>query len=417
MGFVFDQNLAYTVAKEQYQQDDVDVLILKSPAIGMMPKQTDGHGQHFVGNVNTGITSSISTNDQVAFTTGNASQYARFVIPWATHYASANISGQAVRMCADKGAMIDLIVQESDNCLGAIGEEQGQEVWGYGGASIGVVNGVAATTTNTAGDTIVIATPQVNGINFYPGMIIQSSANNGTSGAVRPGNVTLLSADMNTGTLVANVAWASGITGFAVTDNLFKNGENGGSVGSSFAPGIPAIIPSVANRPTSTDNFNGVNRSIAPVQLAGFAYNGNGADMQETLTSALILGAKFGQPDKLFFSQVDYANLMRGLTGRVQYVMDGAFESNVGFEGVKINTGRGPVTCYVDPYVPQGTAWALTMEDWIYKSLGEVPQNLTEQLTGLTWLPQTTSNTFIQQLGYFGTFFCRAPRRQIAITF
>ncbi len=418
MSLIFDAAAAFNVAKELYNPDDVEVLTFKSSFLALCPKATDGEGQHYVGIINTALQSSVSTNDTVAFTSGNASQYARFTLPWFSHYAGCFVSGTALDMCkSSQGAMIDLITQEMDNGYSALGEEMGQEAWGYGGAALGVVNGVAATTTNVAGDTIVInATAQA--INFSPGMLVQSSlSTTGTSGVIRPGSVTLLNADMITGSLVANQAWTAGITGFTTSDGLYRSGEFG-----AFAPGVPAWIPSSANRPTpgaASAVFNGFDRSTAPTQTAGVYLAGNGADMQETLTTTAIYISKFGgKPGHAFFSPTDYANLVRGLQGRVVYTTETAFENaQIGFDGIKIATAAGPITCLMDPYVPQGSAWLMTMNDIVFKTLGEAPKNLTEEHTGLIWIPQTGSNNFIAQLGYRGTYFVKAPNHCGAATF
>jgi hypothetical protein len=109
---------------------------------------------------------------------------------------------------------------------------------------------------------------------------------------------------------------------------------------------------------------------------------------------------------------------VRGLQGRVVYTTVEAFDNaQIGFDGIKIATAAGPITCLMDPYVPQGSAWLMQMDTWVYKSLGQAPKNLTEETTGLIWIPQTGSNNFIAQLGYRGTFFCKAPNKNCAITF
>jgi hypothetical protein len=279
MGLIFDASAAFNVAKELYNPDDVEILTFKSSALALMPKSTDGEGQHYVGIIGTALQSSVSTSDTVAFTTGNASQYARLTMPWFSHYAGCFVSGTALDMCkSSQGAMIDLITQEMDNGYSALGEEMGQEGWGYGGAALGVVNGVAATTSNVTGDTIVLSLA-AQAINFSPGMVVQSSSSTtGLTGSVRAGSVTILNADMIGGTLVANQAWTAGITGFTVSDGLYRNGEFG-----AFAPGVPGWIPTSANRPTpgaASAVFNGFDRSTAPVQTAGMYILGNGADMQ-----------------------------------------------------------------------------------------------------------------------------------------
>jgi hypothetical protein len=414
MGFVFDQAAANTISKELYTPKDIETLCFESPLVGMMPKWTEGGGIQYVGAINNALLTSVSSQDTIAFTTGSPSVYQRWQCSWKQNYASANISGMAIDMTrTDKGAMVDAITREMDNGYKALGCALGRTIYGTGTGVIGTVNGVAATTTNVTGDTIKLSNTS-QAIQFQVGQVVNSGTVAGNVATPRSGSVTLVAVDLIAGILVANVAWATGISGFNVTDSLFNQGD-----ANNYFPGMAGWLPNAANRPTATDSFNGVNRYSDPVRLAGVYYSGNSAPMEETLTNAVILTVKFGgKPTKCFLNPQDYANLIKGLTGRVQYVTETAFENaQIGFAGVKISTPGGEITLIQDSYCPQGTAYLLNLDEWVMPSMGPVPKNLTEETTGLIWIPQLTSNAFISQLGYRATSYCAAPGHQCVISF
>ena len=411
MGFVFDVSAANTISKEIYTPKDIESLFFESPLVGMIPKWTEGQGLHYVGAINNALQTSVSSQDTIAFVSGSASAYNRWVCPWSQGFASANISGMAIDMTrSDKGAMVDVIVREMDNGYRALGCQAARAIYGNTGAAIGKVNGAAATQTTVAGDTIVLSNTS-QAINFQINQIVNAASTDGTSGSVRTGSVTLTNVDLITGTLVANQAWATGISGFTVSDYLFNQGDF-----SNYLPGLAGWIP--YTRPVSGDSFLGVSRFVDPIRLAGVYKVGSSAPMEETLIDAMILTAKFGgRPKQGFLNPADMANLLKGLTGRVQYVTEQAFENAaVGFSGIKILTPGGELTLFEDPYCPQGYAWLLNLDEWVMPSLGPVPKNLTEETTGLIWIPQLTSNAFISQLGYRATTYCSAPGHQCVIT-
>ena len=411
MGFVFDVNAANQISKEIYTPKDIDTLAFDSPLVGMIPKWTEGQGLHYIGAINNALQTSVSSQDTIAFVSGSASVYNRWTCAWSQGYASANISGMAIDMTrTDKGAMVDVIVREMDNGYKALGCQLGRAIYGNGGGAIGKVNGSAATQTTVSGDTIVLSNTS-QAINFQVNQVINASSTDGTTGTVRTGSVTLVSVDLITGSLVANVAWASGISGFSVSDYLFNQGDFG-----AYMPGVGGWIPST--RPVSGDSFNGVSRFLDPIRLAGVYKVGNSAPMEETLIDAMIQTIKFGgKPNKGFLNPADFANLLKGLTGRVQYVTEQAFENpQIGFSGVKVSTPGGELTLFQDAYCPSGYAWLLNLDEWVMPSLGPVPKNLTEETTGLIWIPQLTSNAFISQLGFRATTYCAAPGHQCVIT-
>jgi hypothetical protein len=417
MGFVFDVTAANQISKEIYTPKDIEILAFESPFVGMIPKWPGGGGLQYTGAIGNSVLTSVSSQDTLAFTAGSASSYERFVCQWKQGFASANLSGIAIDQTrTDKGAMVKAITQEMDNGYKALGQQLGRTLYGNGGGAIGLVNGVAATTTYVAGDTIVLT--NVNqAVNFQKNQIINAALTNGTTGTPLSGAVTLVAVNLITGALTANVAWASGIQGFTTACYLFNQGDFG-----NYMPGLAGWLPDSANRPTATDNFNNVNRSTDPVRLAGVYINGNSQPMEETLIDAVLQGAKFGGKNwHMMINPFEFGKLSKSLTGKVIYTSESAFENpDIAFPSITINSPAGPVKLVQDPYCNgplYNDAYLVDLDEWVLPSMGEVPKNLTEETTGLIWIPQPGSNAFISQLGYRATMYCAAPGHQVVVTF
>lgn len=418
MGTVFDQNAANTIAKELYTDKDIETLCFESPLVGRMPKYTEGGGLQYVGAINNALLTSTSSQDTIAFTVGAPSAYQRWQCSWKMYYASANLSGTAVDMTRkESGAMVEAIKKEMDNAYKAIGSALGRMIYGNGGGSIGQGSSLSTTTGSAnTNDTLTLANTS-QAINFQVNMIVNSSATNGTAtngttGSVRAGAVTLISVDLDGGVLQANQTWTVGITGFTAADYLFNQGDF-----NAYFPGMAGWLPNGSNRPLSTDSFNGVNRFSDPVRLAGVYYTGSGAPIEESLVAAQVKGRKFGgKPKDGFMNPLDYASCLKGMGGRVQYVTKEAFNNaQIGFDGVTVSTGGGQLTLHEDPYVISGQAYLLDLDKWVMPSMGTVPKNLTEELTGLIWIPQTTSNTFISQMGFRATTYTADPSSNVSV--
>ena len=97
-----------------------------------------------------------------------------------------------------------------------------------------------------------------------------------------------------------------------------------------------------------------------------------------------------------------------------------AFENPlIGFPMVTVNTPVGPIKLVQDTYCSgpkYNNAYMLNLDEWVFPSMGALPKNLTEELTGLIWIPQTNRAAFQSQVGMRWTTFCAAPGHQIVIT-
>lgn len=408
--FNFDVNNANFVTKTRYSEEKVEELVLQCPTLALMPKRPDYGGTSYVGTVEYAPMASVSVSDAIAFTTGTPSAFATFNCPWNPLFGSANLTGYAIDACkGDENALVDVIYQQADTAYLAMGVGLGQALWGAGGGSIAQL---ASGTVSGTGPFVLTIPSQI--CNMYAGMILNSSTTNGTSGSVKVGSITIASVDVNSGTFTTTAAANSGIATIANTDFLFPQGAFGAFL--SFS--IPNWIPTSANRPLIGDSFNGVNRFTSdPARLAGVFTAPSGGDKAESLLQMLILVNRLqGRPTHIPCNNLDFADILKGLTSRVEYSQEFAFKNpQIGFDAVKVVTPAGTVNIMQDAFVPQGSAWALELQTWVMPSMGQVPK--VADIDGQMWLRQNGVDAYSMRLVARFTDFCRAPGKNGVCSF
>jgi hypothetical protein len=408
--FNFDVTNATFITKERYTDKKIQELILRSPTLGLIPKAEEYGGTSYIGALEYAPMASISVLDTTAFTTGGPSQFTQWNCPWNALFGSANVTGFAIDATnGDENALVQVITQQVDTLYKGMGVGLAGALWGQGGGSIGKL------TSGTVGGTGPFGLSIPSQItNFYSGMILNASSTNGTTGSVRTGSVTIQAVDVNAGTFTLTANGTSGIAALANTDYLFPQG----AFGSFLSFSIPNWIPTAANRPISSDSFNGVNRfTTDPTRTAGVYYTGNGADKAESLIELLILINRMdGHPTHVFINNLDFADVLKGLTARVDYTTVEAFKNpQIGFDAVKVVTPAGMVNLIQDPFVPQGSAWALNLSEWLLPSMGPVPK--VAEVDGLTWARQSGVDAYQYRLVARFTSYCSAPGHQGVVTF
>lgn len=412
MGLNFDVTAATPILKVRYTEKKIETLAFVSSGLAKMPKKTDGGGLNYTGAIRNAVQSSVSASDTIAFTTGSGSVYQQWICPWKYAYASGNLTGAAIDQAnGDMDSLVDAMTSEFDGAFIALGIHAGSALYGNGGGAIGQLNGASVTGATTL---TLLNISQI--VNFYDGMIVQASATDGTSGSLRSGGATatLSGVDVNLGTITSASPFVSQIAALGVSDYLFNQGDFGAKI-----PGLAAWIPDSNSRSGLGTAFNNVVRSVDPVRLAGVAYNGKGAPKSETvIQTAALVGRMMGKPDLLLCNPLDYADVVKELSTRVQYVTSEAFNNpQIGFDGVKVATQYGTITILMDPFCPQGSAWLLTLSTWLLISMGKLPKVLGTGIDGQEWLRNAGADSYQLRTGYRATTYCSAPGWNAAILF
>jgi hypothetical protein len=396
MSIYFDFTAASAVLKEYYTRKDVETSVFKSPALGIIPKNYTGSGEHFVGPLRIATSSTRSANANKAFTSGSPSTAVRWVIPWEFDFASANVTGDVIaRTRNDEGAFVRAIKFEAEGAMDNAHISLSTKLWGNGGGSIGQISADSDVTTTT----ITLAIPS-QAINFQVNQIINGSHTDGTSGSVLPNSVTLVGVDLETGELTADADWNT-ITGLATGDFLFNQGDFGAA-----APGIPAFIPLVS--PVGT--YLNVDRGQDPIRTAGWRFQGNGTKTETIVTTSTKISSLGGRVSHVFVNNNDYQGLLNEQTGRVEYTTEQSFNNaQLSFKGLELALTGSTAKVLADPYVPQGAAWLLDMSTWEFVSMGEAPDWLGEGADDMLWLRVPDQDAYQARLGSYYAIYCSNP--------
>jgi hypothetical protein len=399
------------VLKTVYDKQAEVIAFDSHPFLGRVPKTDKFGGDNHVQTVRFVGGQGVSTKFANALNNRTPNSYRKFIITRFSRYGIGSITGEAIEAArGDLFTMANGLESEIEGLFTTIGIQSAADLYRSGSGTIGRGNGGALTTTNVANDTLTLAVPS-DAIHFGVGQTLGSSLTDG-SALENAGTVNLVGVDMITGTLVANVAWNVGIAGFTTADYLFPDG-NYSLLGATATcmPGLAAWIPQVP--PGPTDSFFGVNRSVAPVELAGQRIQGNGDPREETWQNAMALCARFGAKiTDGYMHPTDLAKLTISLGSQVRRE-EKATNTNVGYESVSISGPTGTVKVFGDPDCPEGLAYGVKLSDWELMSLGKMPRFL--MLDGNRILREATADAYEYRIGYYAALRCKVPKNQISI--
>ena len=395
MSLAFDAAAASFMTKEYYTRMDLETAVFKSPALGILAKDSSGTGKRFNGPLRISTVTSNSHDASLAFTAGSPSTGVDWIIPWTKDFASANLTGDVIAMTRnDEGAFEEAIKFEIESAMDTAHISLSTDLWGNGGGSLGQISAGS----NVATDTITLAIPS-QASNFRVNQIVQTSTTDGTTGAVKSTMRTLIAVDVELGTLKASAVWNTGVAA-AASDFIFNQGGFGAS-----APGIPALIPIVS--PTGT--FLNVNRGLDPVRTAGWRVSGFSTKKEALIKCASRIHSLGGRPSHVFMHTDDFSDLVTEIGNQVRYSTDSAFKlPQLGFSGIELAVaGNGACKILPDPYVPQGAAWMLDMSKWKFVSMGAAPD--WDETDGLLWRMIPGADQAQARLKSYWALYCSNP--------
>jgi hypothetical protein len=388
------------VLKVQYTQKKVNTLAYdKNPFWAMVKKRTDFLGVNKVVAIRNGQPQGRGADFTTAIANVSPSVYNRFTVTRSRDYAFARVFGEAVEASAkDAGSLLQGLKNEIDGAIYTATRSIAVNLFGNGGGARGQIASGQATAT------VTLTRPE-DTVNFEVGMYLKTSTADGTSGSLKAGRVQVTGVDRVTGTVTASGNWTAGIATAAANDFIFQEGDNVSN--NSMLAGLGAWIPSTT--PTSTAFF-GLDRSTDPVRLGGVRYSaGSGGPIEEILIdTAALLVREGSRPDTVFLNPLDYANLIKALSGKVLYDRSRSFDMpDIGFEAVKLMGPAGPMKVLADLNCPRGRGYMLQLDTWTFESLGGAPKIL--NLDGQDMLRDATADAYIIRVGYYGNLTCEAP--------
>lgn len=403
------------VLKTKYNQKNFRFLTYQdNPMYASFPKRTDFNGKNKVVALRYGTPQGRGNSIANAQGGKTASAFAGFTVTRASDFATASITGEAIRAAkGDTGSLIEGLTKEIDATIYTSMRSLALFLAGNGGGARGQIS--AASTV--ASLTITLAVPS-DIVNFEKGMTVAASSDDGTGGAgLRNAGAiaTITSIDRDLGTLTCASNWSTQIAAVAAGDYLFQCGVAGANNSdyNSVIKGVRGWATDAA--PTATAFF-GVDRTPDVTRLGGIRYNGNGGPYEETLIETAARAVREGaRPSHCFMNNLDYSLLVRALGSRVIYDRSKSFdEPEIGFKSLSLDGPKGPIAVVPDINVKQGKALMLQMDTWCLESLGEMPGILGED--DLTIFRSANSDDYEVRVGYYGNVTCEAPGWNANIT-
>jgi hypothetical protein len=266
---------------------------------------------------------------------------------------------------------------------------------------------------------VITLTNKSDVLNFEYGDRLVCNANKGDAAkavgsSTNPLIVTGRDEDAGTLTFGYNVDDATnGIPTIAISDFLYKDGDCG--TAKTKLTGLAGWLPTT--RPTTSDSFFGVNRSIDSRKLAGAVIDGSSMSIVEAFNQAAIRVAQAGgNVDRIMCSFGNYKNLVNSLEGKVR-ISDHRKDHEIGFPSLEVITPVGVANVVADVNCPDDTSYALQTSSWKLYTLGAdaVHQIGSSGGDGLSMRASYNSDQWELRYRFTGGFACSAPGWNAAI--
>lgn len=391
------------------------------PLFSRIPKRSDGGGDQLISSVLIGRPQGIGNTlaiAQAGASQGSALQDIKgrkWIVQWGDYSASVYIDDKSIKASRNnETAFLNWLNDEIDQLQQQYLEHMSTLLFADAGRSIGAGTiAIGVITLTTAADII----------KFPLGAMIQASAAAGnlTSdtllGAGSIGYV--IAQDEGAGTVT--VASAAGSPTAATPGSwagsmfFFRNGDFGGSGAGTIYQGLGAWVPATA--PTAGDSFNGVDRSVAPSQLAGFRLLSTdvvGMSTKQRITRLLTLmntrGTTAGVTD-VVLNPEKWQVLADEVQATGWRMLGETAETQINYNSIKVAIGGKVLDIVSDRHCPFATCFALTMpkngQNICLWSMDNLPFVVRED--GLEIFRSATANTYEHRLQGYPAMLIRAP--------
>lgn len=318
---------AQAISKEFYASGAFHIAAYeKNPGMGTA-KKVKFTGKYYDFALQYGYSSNRSRAAATALAKANKADFIEFNVPTIASYNAKDIDQKAMAEVKDEGAFVDLLTNTIEGIGKDLGNGVGEDLYNSRGAWIGRVGSSSFAVT-----TITLLNPS-HVTRFYVGQVLRVSANDGLSGSLRTGTVTLTGVNRDTGELTASGNWSTGISAIAQNDYIFPEADFG--IGRA---GLQDWVPdSTSGLGTA---FYGATRSADATRLAGCRQPvSTGADIVTAMRSLLSrMGREEADPDTAYMSWDMVADLETQIETKTWFEMP-MREAEVGFEAVKVTVG------------------------------------------------------------------------------
>jgi hypothetical protein len=363
------------------------------PALALLSRDENFYGSSLYLPLKYGNGNKRSATFSKAQSNSGPSSNVGFTVTRAKDYAVAYIDHESMEASEkDEGAFVDIFKHEVDSAMKAAVQSEAQAFAGDGTGIIGQIS----SGSNVGTPTITLADiTQIT--NFEVGNVLVSTATVG--GTARTGSVTVTAINRQTGTITVSGNWSAGITGVAASDYLAIDGDLNLKM-KGFSAWIPESDP-------SSTAFFGVDRTPDILRLSGVRADYSSKPIEE----ACVL---IGKDMNLNGAMVDYgllsfdkhAELENALGSKVQYV-DVMSPIGIGFRGIRVTTGKRPMTLLADLTVKNDRFWAMQSNTWKLRSLKKSIRMLEQD--GNKSLRVSNDDASEVRIGGYKQFTCELP--------
>lgn len=392
--------------KDRYTQKKVENLTLADrPFLAMVPKDESFQGDttHIPlihGNPQGIAGASLS----VAQTNATNVVGKKFQLTVGDYQGSVSIGDKAIKASrGNEGAFLRNKAAEIDGLYEQMADNLATYSYGNGGNSIGVISvlGTDDITLVDASDSLFLE----------EGMeIVFSTADGEDSGdslIASGANALVTAVNREDGVISFTAGELASVTGLAVTDFMFREGDFKGDTSTVILFGLRAFLTN-----TSTPNvLYGMTRTSDPQRLAGSrvpAADIAGRNIEERLQilgSYMIGRYKGPGPTHGFMNPEDWQNLAIALQSRIVAKPDTS--TRFGFMALEVIMGGKQVKIYPDRFCPKGIFFALKMNNWKMHSMNKLIHPISED--GLSVLRASTTNDYEHRLVSYPALCTDAP--------
>lgn len=397
-----DTTAAQAALKELYDGQKVESLVyMDNPFLALVPKKTDFFGKYYPCPVQSGISQGRSTVFATAQTNQSAAEMDAFQVVRKSDYSIARISRELMLAAeSNKGSFIDEATLLVDDAVQSLTNSICASLFRSSTGSIGRIGSISSG--------VITLSSAAEVVNFERNMVLQCTDGTTDGNTPRAALGYVIAVNRTAGTVtVASDSFngsAATPTSWTTDEYLLVEGDSNNKF-----PGLASWIPTSAPGATA---FLGVNRARDTTRLGGLRYDGSSQSIEEALIDGTALGAREGARfDHCFTSYASYAALEKGLMGKVQYV-DLSGPAGIGFRGIKVAGANGPMTVLCDRSCPPQLAYALQMNTWELKSLGDAPHIQEENGKMITVYNQDSAEV---RVSFYGSLLCRAPGKNMVI--
>lgn len=425
MAFGNDFNAAY---KHVFNKRKVQNLVYgdaSRPLLSRLKKIGDFYGESYYHSVFFEDPQGDSANFEVAIQNKAASSRgARFIINRGRRYQAISISNEEIAASEnDEGALLKKKATETRGVINNLANRIEADL--HGSAS-GVL--ASFTTGGSVATTVVTLDTPAMGIRFAVGMSVQVSSTNPTDGSLPTfiggggsAKISSVSRGAAATTLVLDANLSAAFPGIATTTQyyLVKKGDAVGfsaTNASGGVSGLKAWLPLIA--PTSGDNFWGYDRSTDASRLSGIRYTAAaGESYEQTFMQASSEAFIQGTNNMVVLAHPnDVTKFKIELGNRVRYVNPKPREEvAVSVGGIVVDGAAGEMELLADPHVDPGVFYALDLDTWYIKHLGDIPH--LDESDGAMAKRENQADAIEMRWRAWFQLICDAPGRNLVGTF